>query len=444
MAKQTINLGSGDSRGDGESIRTAFDKCNDNFSELYADISALDGSKIVYGDLSVTTASASGAGSLSYNSSTGVFTFTPAAAVGNIFDQDLNTTDAVQFTDVTLDATLTFDNGTRSWVTNVTDDTLVGGTGDNAILLMEPNGSIYNAIAPNNTRIDLGVDPNIDGSGTLQWGNIYLDTTSAITFGDGTAQTTAWTGTITESQISDLSHTAYDQDLNTTDNVTFANINLAGQGSFTPDGSGNISITANNYITIDSANDGQIQIGTGTGIGAVVIGHANKNIALRNSLTFPDATVQTTAWTGTITESQISDLSHFSGAYADLTGKPTIPSDIGDLTDTGSLLTSGTPLTQIKTETGDYTLTSNDHGYYIRMNNSGNATVTLVADSVEAIPVGTTIVVGRTTANSVEFAAGAGATVYSPASLVIAEQWAKVTVLKVAANTWEIEGNLAP
>jgi len=44
MAKKTINLGSGDSRGDGESIRTAFDKCNDNFSELYTSVdNAFDG-----------------------------------------------------------------------------------------------------------------------------------------------------------------------------------------------------------------------------------------------------------------------------------------------------------------------------------------------------------------------------------------------------------------
>ena len=52
--------------------------------------------------------------------------------------------------------------------------------------------------------------------------------------------------------------------------------------------------------------------------------------------------------------------------------------------------------------------------------------------------------VGRVSANSVEFAAGAGATVYSSASLVISGQWAKVTAMKVAVDTWEIEGNLAP
>jgi len=36
MTKQTINLGTGELTGDGESIRSAFDKINDNFDELYA------------------------------------------------------------------------------------------------------------------------------------------------------------------------------------------------------------------------------------------------------------------------------------------------------------------------------------------------------------------------------------------------------------------------
>ena len=36
MAKQTINLGSGELAGDGESLRSAFSKTNDNFDEVYA------------------------------------------------------------------------------------------------------------------------------------------------------------------------------------------------------------------------------------------------------------------------------------------------------------------------------------------------------------------------------------------------------------------------
>ncbi len=38
--------------------------------------------------------------------------------------------------------------------------------------------------------------------------------------------------------------------------------------------------------------------------------------------------------------------------------------------------------------------------------------------------------------------ADTGATVYSPKTLIIDQRWGKVTAIKVAADTWEIEGNL--
>jgi len=44
MAKQIINIGSSEQAGDGESLRSAFDKINDNFGELYLkDTSDFDG-----------------------------------------------------------------------------------------------------------------------------------------------------------------------------------------------------------------------------------------------------------------------------------------------------------------------------------------------------------------------------------------------------------------
>ena len=38
MAQQLINIGSSANKGDGDAIRTAFDKVNDNFTELYLDV----------------------------------------------------------------------------------------------------------------------------------------------------------------------------------------------------------------------------------------------------------------------------------------------------------------------------------------------------------------------------------------------------------------------
>lgn len=97
-------------------------------------------------------------------------------------------------------------------------------------------------------------------------------------------------------------------------------------------------------------------------------------------------------------------------------------------------------LALIKTVSTSYTPTASDLGYYIRMNNSSAATVTLVSDATEAIPVGTTFIVGQVNTGGVTFVAGAGATVHSPGQLTIALQWGKVAVFKVSANTWEIDG----
>ena len=42
MAKQTVNLGTSANKGDGDPLRTAFDKVNDNFTELYPRVEALE------------------------------------------------------------------------------------------------------------------------------------------------------------------------------------------------------------------------------------------------------------------------------------------------------------------------------------------------------------------------------------------------------------------
>lgn len=43
MARQIVNIGSSPNKGDGEPLRTAFDKINDNFSELYLKVDNLTG-----------------------------------------------------------------------------------------------------------------------------------------------------------------------------------------------------------------------------------------------------------------------------------------------------------------------------------------------------------------------------------------------------------------
>ena len=55
MAKQTINLGTSPNKGDGDPLRTAFDKVNDNFDELYVDIKQIRSAQTGGGTLIVDT-----------------------------------------------------------------------------------------------------------------------------------------------------------------------------------------------------------------------------------------------------------------------------------------------------------------------------------------------------------------------------------------------------
>ena len=235
MAKQTINLGSGDSRGDGESIRTAFDKCNDNFSENYAsiasieaDIATLDGSKIVYGDLSVTTASASGAGSLSYNSSTGVFTFTPAASVAETNDLSASVTwTNIPDAYVPQSAVTQHQAAIRITESQITDLSHTNEVNDLTASVTWANVPDANITESSVTQHQGAL--TITESQISDLGN-YI-TSYTVTESDVTQHQAALT--ITESQISDLSHTS-------TGNFTFSN-----NGITTANAASNITIAIN-------------------------------------------------------------------------------------------------------------------------------------------------------------------------------------------------------
>lgn len=146
-------------------------------------------------------------------------------------------------------------------------------------------------------------------------------------------------------------------------------------------------------------------------------------------------------WNGT-TYTYVTDLSGSTGLTGPTGPQGTASNVAGPTGPTGPQGTGYLAL--IKSVTGNYTPTSADLGYYIRMNNTIPAAVTLVSDSTEAIPVGTTFIVGQANIGSVNFVAGAGATIHSPGQLTIALQWGKVAVFKVAANTWEIDGAVSP
>lgn len=100
-------------------------------------------------------------------------------------------------------------------------------------------------------------------------------------------------------------------------------------------------------------------------------------------------------------------------------------------------------LLTVKTTTTNYTPTTTDHSSLIKMNNVSGASITLVSDATEAIPVGTEFVVVQMNSGSVTFIAEPGAAIRSPGNYTITNIYGRVTVNKINANEWAINGDLS-
>ena len=81
-----------------------------------------------------------------------------------------------------------------------------------------------------------------------------------------------------------------------------------------------------------------------------------------------------------ITESQISDLTHFSGSYTDLTNKPTIPTNNNELTNGAGYITDANITIVGDDSTGtSFSAKNNDN---IKITGTQNATVSVVGDTI--------------------------------------------------------------
>lgn len=80
MAQQTINIGSAPNDGTGDPLRTAFDKTNDNFNELYAGAGGVADDSVTYAKLAdeFTTSAAVAASNVDFSTAQ-VFTKTLSA-----------------------------------------------------------------------------------------------------------------------------------------------------------------------------------------------------------------------------------------------------------------------------------------------------------------------------------------------------------------------------
>lgn len=96
---------------------------------------------------------------------------------------------------------------------------------------------------------------------------------------------------------------------------------------------------------------------------------------------------------------------------------------------------------RVKIKTSSYTLTVTDVSYMFLMNSPTPISLIVPTNAVP-LPVGTTVVVSQMGVGATSISWEAGVTVNTPAGYIIGARYGKVSVTKVAANTWEVEGNL--
>lgn len=118
----------------------------------------------------------------------------------------------------------------------------------------------------------------------------------------------------------------------------------------------------------------------------------------------------------------------------------------------------GTPVTKVGTaaklrafalaspenvQTGTtYTLVLADAFKLVAMDNASANTLTVPPNSSVAFPVGTRIDLSQDGAGQTTIVAGSDVTIRTPETLKLRKQWAKATLIKRAADTWDLEGNL--
>jgi hypothetical protein len=98
---------------------------------------------------------------------------------------------------------------------------------------------------------------------------------------------------------------------------------------------------------------------------------------------------------------------------------------------------------RINTQTSSYVLVAADASAYVRMNVASANTVTVSADSTTNFATGTIISIRQVGAGTTTITAGGGVTISSPSTLALRAQNSTVQIVKVAANTWDLMGDVA-
>ena len=100
--------------------------------------------------------------------------------------------------------------------------------------------------------------------------------------------------------------------------------------------------------------------------------------------------------------------------------------------------------TTISQKTASYTLSAlSERDAMIEMNAAGATTLTIPTDATLSFPIGTSLDVLRVGAGAVDIAGASGVTVNATPGLKLRAQWSSATLIKRAANTWVLVGDLS-
>ena len=295
MARQNINIGSSANDGTGDPLRTAFDKINDNFVELYGsdnDINTLDANLDV-NNFAITTGVTNGNVTITPNGTgnidLGSITINGSQISSNDSTQitladNIQTTGTVNVTGATtLGSTLAV--GTSlSLATGATVTGIDNGALGSSATLLATQGAIKTYVDAQVTAQDL--DFTCDDSTTL---SIDLDSES-LQFSGGTGITTAGTGNTVTVAIDSTVATLTGSQTLTNKTLTNPTINAATMtGAIAIDG-----VTIDDNAIKANASNADLEL-DGSGTGAVKV---LANATVVGTLTTADVT---TTGTQTIT-----------------------------------------------------------------------------------------------------------------------------------------------
>jgi len=273
-----------------------------------------------------------------------------------------------------------------NWNTfNNKQDALVSGTNiktinGNSIL---GSGNLVVSGSANNNTITLTAGTGLTGGGSFTLNQSSDDT---ITFNNSITnnnQLTNGSNFITASSADTLTNKSGNISQWTNDSgfITSASLPTVNDGTLTITVDG----TATTFTANQSGNS-SVSITTGSGSGTVTEVTANSPLSVTSGTTTPDLSIAqaNTTTNGFLTSTDwntFNGKSDFSGAYADLTGKPTIPTTTSQLTNDSGFITASSTDT-LTNKSGSNSQWTNDEGYITSASlpTVGNGTLTITVD----------------------------------------------------------------